>query len=398
MLLKYSDVKSETQATPSTDNGYHHSRPASEHDSMLDGSSYRSTDQPGSSDAASENGAQMVPPQSHRQSSTPAFAPSASASPAIHDPSAWQVFYANSENRVYPSYFDRRLGPEISTDYMGYMNMAKNLKHNADAETDRCRQGMKYLEAALYFILSGKAMEHDCETEPSASLRIYTDTLSFIKFVASVFMREKQEGSLNSKLAVISFRCQSLLSLKIYNMRRQEHKDTQRRLNSYFKNFTKSSSGEGSSNANNTSGNANSWNGQRTSGSPSHPSQTPSPAGSVGSEGSQSSGYTTSTEGTRSKNGPPQVGHTPPHPQPPSATPTVPVPTVIHNLLIKQNQLSGHLATAHDMWIEADNYVFKNGIQDFFIELDRACSPLTLHSSLTDLVYYAYCGLHRLKE
>lgn len=296
--------------------------------------------------------------------------------------------------------------PEINTDYMGFMNMAKHLKHTADAEKDRCLQAMKYLEAALYFILSGKAMENDSETETSASLRIYKDTLSFIKYVASVFMREKQGGSLNTKLAVISLRCQSLLSLKIYKMRRHEHKEVQRELNNYFtnsQNCNKQGSAEATANSGNNANNANnSWNGQRTSGSPSHLSQTPSPAGSVGSEGSQSSGYTTSTEGARSKNSgstASAVGHTPPHPQPPPpGSANVPVPHNIHALFVKQNQLSGHLATAHDMWIEADNYVYKNGMEDFFIGLDRVVSPLTLHSSLSELVYYVQCGLQRLKD
>lgn len=124
------------------------------------------------------------------------------------------------------------------------------------------------------------------------------------------------------------------------------------------------------------------WGGQRATGSPSHLSQTPSPAGSVGSEGSQSSGYTTSTEGNRSKGSgiaPPPVGHTPPHPQPPqgahATVPVVPVPVNIHSLIMTQNHLSSHLASAHDMWIEADHYVFQNGMEGkllkhFFLRID----------------------------
>lgn len=197
------------------------------------------------------------------------------------------------------------------------------------------------------------------------------------------------------------------------------------------------------------SGNGQQWGGQRGGGSPSHPSQTPSPAGSVGSEGSQSSGYTTSTEGTRSKasSSAPPVGHTPPHPQPPpgahGAVSTVSVPANIHSLIIKQNYLSSQLASALDMWMEADEYVAKNNIKgeavccvvlcmglsivvgvlpakpcsglavavclslphtltvpflsEFFAELDHQASPLTLHSSLPELVLYVQCGLHRIR-
>ncbi|MPC36331.1 hypothetical protein E2C01_029786 [Portunus trituberculatus] len=129
-----------------------------------------------------------------------------------------------------------------------------------------------------------------------------------------------------------------------------------------LQNFSKSGNIETSG------GNGQQWGGQRGAGSPSHPSQTPSPAGSVGSEGSQSSGYTTSTEG-RSKAGAsaPPVGHTPPHPQPPqgahASVSMVSVPVNIHTLIMKQNCLSSHLASAHDMWMEADEYVSKNNIK-----------------------------------
>ncbi|XP_042204375.1 AF4/FMR2 family member 4-like isoform X2 [Homarus americanus] len=406
------DKAEESGTTPSADSNGYASRPASEHESRVGSASYRSsgdqtkTSDSGGTDASSsaaqlDNSAPMVAPLAQRQSAsstTSSAAPATSALATARPPSEQSLLhghYANSQERLYASYFERRL-PEINRDYMGYLNMAKQLKHIADGETDRSMQAMKYLEAALYFILSGKAMETDNDT--SASLTMYKDTLNFIKWVSSVFRRENQEGSINTKLAVISLRCQSLLSLKIYKMRRIEHKENQRQLNRYFQNYNKTGGVE-------TAGsNGQQWGGQRATGSPSHLSQTPSPAGSVGSEGSQSSGYTTSTEGTRSKGGiaPPPVGHTPPHPQPPqgahATVPVVPVPVNIHNLIIKQNQLSSHLASAHDMWIEADHYVFQNGMQDFFIELDRHVSPLTLHSSLYELVCYVQYGLHRLKD
>lgn len=43
------------------------------------------------------------------------------------------------------------------------------------------------------------------------------------------------ESHVNSAVSMCcSLRCQSLLSLKIYQMRRFEHKDNQRQLNRYF--------------------------------------------------------------------------------------------------------------------------------------------------------------------
>lgn len=37
-------------------------------------------------------------------------------------------------------------------------------------------------------------------------------------------------------------------------------------------------------------------------------------------------------------------------------------------------------------------------VSDFFIKLDRQCKPLTLHSSLIDLVEYVKAGIKWLKE
>ncbi|XP_064095081.1 AF4/FMR2 family member 1-like isoform X2 [Macrobrachium nipponense] len=382
-----------------------HATPGTEHDTRVDGASFRSngdqtvTTSDGNgetpaSEAQQENGTPMVPPQSHKQASVFSTGVAMGSAQSFPDQSSFEAYYLNLHKRFYPSYFERKVMPENNVDYMGFLSMAKDLKHTADAEADRSVQVMKYLEAALYFILSGKAMENDPKTEESASLRIYKDTLNFIRHVSSIVMREKQDVSLDNRLAVISLRCQSLLSLQIYRMIRHEYKDIQRQLSNYVNNYGKHGSIETTSNAANPS----TWGGHRTSGSPSHLSQTPSPAGSVGSEGSQSSGYNTSTEGARTKNGPPPVGHTPPHPQPPPGSGTVPVPQHIHTLFMKQHQYSFHLATAHDLWTEADNYVFKNDMQEFFIELDHLVSPLTLHSSLSELVYYVQCGLQRLKD
>lgn len=63
-----------------------------------------------------------------------------------------------------------------------YLTEAKRLKHSADEECDLTAQGMLYLEAVLYFLLTGNAMESDPLTE-KASFTMYKDTLSLIKWV-----------------------------------------------------------------------------------------------------------------------------------------------------------------------------------------------------------------------
>jgi AF-4 proto-oncoprotein C-terminal region len=65
-------------------------------------------------------------------------------------------------------------------DQTRFLSEAKRLKHAADKETDHLTQAMLYLEAVLYFLLSGDAMEKDVVSE-KAAFTMYKDTLSLIK-------------------------------------------------------------------------------------------------------------------------------------------------------------------------------------------------------------------------
>lgn len=61
-----------------------------------------------------------------------------------------------------------------------FLAEAKRLKHTADRETDQTSQAMQYLEAALFFLLTGHAMEHVSGTEKTP-YTMYNDTLTLIK-------------------------------------------------------------------------------------------------------------------------------------------------------------------------------------------------------------------------
>lgn len=65
-------------------------------------------------------------------------------------------------------------------DHNCFLNEAKRLKHAADKATDHLAQAMLYLEAVLYFLLTGTAMEKDSITE-KAAFTMFKDTLSLIK-------------------------------------------------------------------------------------------------------------------------------------------------------------------------------------------------------------------------
>lgn len=108
-------------------------------------------------------------------------------------------------------------------------------------QTDRTLQAVQYLEAVLFFILTGDAMEHDRMTEKSA-FTMYKDTLNLIRFISSKFRHQPQAGSqsanIDAKLQILSSRCQSLLNLKLFKMRRHEVKEFSKLLGEYHAKVT----------------------------------------------------------------------------------------------------------------------------------------------------------------
>lgn len=61
--------------------------------------------------------------------------------------------------------------------YQGYLGEAQRLKHEADRELDSLAQAMLYLDAVLYFLLTGNAMDRE-----SSAFTIYKDTLKLIRY------------------------------------------------------------------------------------------------------------------------------------------------------------------------------------------------------------------------
>ncbi|XP_018301474.1 AF4/FMR2 family member 4 isoform X1 [Mycetomoellerius zeteki] len=291
--------------------------------------------------------------------------------------------------RVYYSYFDpqNEILEDQDRDHDQYLTEAKRLKHNADEENDLTAQGMMYLEAALYFLLTGDAMESDSVTE-KASYTMYKDTLSLIKYISSKFKSQTNnspENSIHTKLAILSLWCQSRLYSKLYNMRKQEMKEVQKIVNDFNQKQSQQSA------AQTTPAQA------EGQGTPSL-SPTPSPAGSVGSVGSQSSsGY--SSGGQHPTQQPP--AQQPPAQQPSAQQPVnnqpISVPLQVFNAMIKQNQYSGLLMNGHDLWDQAIKQARQEENRSFFIDLDRRLGPLTSYSSLRELVRYVQAGIKKLR-
>ncbi|KAL3267149.1 hypothetical protein HHI36_011288 [Cryptolaemus montrouzieri] len=290
-----------------------------------------------------------------------------------------------NSGREYHSYFEKPEEPSEyeESDQNKHLSEAKRLKHLADAETDTIKQCMLYLEAVLYFLLTGNAMEHESVTE-KAAFTMYKDTLALIIYISTKFRQHQNFSPVHTKLAVLSYRCQALLYYKLLKMKKQEAKDIQKLITDYC---TKNAATQDQQNQPPLGAQPN-----QGQGTPSPLSPTPSPAGSVGSVGSQSSGYSSGELAARGNH----MVAAPSHPQ--NVGPCMWVPLSVYTAMTKQNQTYMYLLSYMDLWETADNLVFNGGYTEFFIELDRLCKPLTLHSSLTDLVTYIRKGIEKLKK
>ena len=147
---------------------------------------------------------------------------------------------------------------------------------------------------------------------------------------------------MDSKLTILSYRCQSLLYLKLYKLRKNELKEISQKLEELLKN----ASDMQSSPVGNGGG-----------------SPTPSPAGSEGSVCSKSSGYTSAGELPMSGSAARQHGNitggvlTPPSHNPGiSAGGTMSVP---HTLMQKQYNYSNYLTLCHDLWDNAEMFMVR---------------------------------------
>ena len=68
------------------------------------------------------------------------------------------------------------------------------------------------------------------------------------------------------------------------------------------------------------------------------------------------------------------------------------------NVMQNQYNFCSYLSQCHELWEQADLYVRKSQCEDFFIHLDQECGPLTLESSVKDLVNYTRKGLASISD
>ncbi|XP_051877206.1 AF4/FMR2 family member 2 isoform X2 [Pristis pectinata] len=241
-----------------------------------------------------------------------------------------------------------------------YMQEAKKLKHRADALLDKFGKAVNYADAALSFIECGNAMERD-PLEAKSPYTMYSETVELIRYA----MRLKNfTGSLatiaDKKLAVLCYRCLSLLYLRMFRLKKDHAMKYSRSLMEYFKSSSKASQVPSPWGTNG-----------KTTGTASPLSPSPSPVSSVGSHGSS-----TSTTGSS-----------------PSAT--ISIPQRIHHMAASHVNITNNILRSYEHWDTADKLAREN--KEFFHELDTLMGSLTQHSTMTTLVRYTRQGLHWLR-
>ncbi|CAK1542669.1 unnamed protein product [Leptosia nina] len=259
---------------------------------------------------------------------------------------------------IYYSYFEQLPADALSDeerDHKYYLAEAKRLRSAAESEQHALPRVMLYLESVLCFVLTGRVLELELDTK--RAFTIYRETIEYIKSIHSMPQRIRAEArkkggephSTFSKLDILSLRVQALLYLRMFKMYNREVKEYYKIVQEYQQKVGNPACAE----------------------SVSPLSPTPSPAGSVGSGGSASSGYCS-------------LAHA--------------VPAHAHNALLQLTKYYTFLYVAHDLWEQADCLCRLRPNQDLFIAVDRKCGPLTLFSTFRHLVQYVRYAISLLKS
>uniref|UniRef100_A0A8D0FAX4 AF4/FMR2 C-terminal homology domain-containing protein n=1 Tax=Strix occidentalis caurina TaxID=311401 RepID=A0A8D0FAX4_STROC len=211
-------------------------------------------------------------------------------------------------------------------------------------QLEKFGKAVNYADAALSFIECGNAMERD-PLEAKSPYTMYSETVELIRYA----MRLKNftgssatEG--DKKLAVLCYRCLSLLYLRMFKLKKDHAMKYSRSLMEYFKVIFILTE------------------------TPSPMSLSPSPVSSAGS-----------STGTASS----------------SSAGTITIPQRIHHMAASHVNITNNVLRSYEHWDMADKLTKEN--KEFFVDLDSVMGPLTQHSSMTNLVRYVRQGLHWLR-
>uniref|UniRef100_H3AK67 ALF transcription elongation factor 4 n=1 Tax=Latimeria chalumnae TaxID=7897 RepID=H3AK67_LATCH len=240
-----------------------------------------------------------------------------------------------------------------------YLQEAKKLKHNADALSDRFDKAVYYLDAVVSFIECGNALERSAQ-ESKSPFPMYSETVELIKYTMKLknYMAPDATAA-DKRLAVLCLRCQSLLYLRLFKLKKESALKYSKTLTEHLKNSYNNSQAQ----------------------SPgrlfSKPTGMPSPVSpklSPGNTGSYSSAAN----------------------NPSGSSSSVTIPQRIHQMAASYVQVTSNFLYGTEVWDQAEQLAKEQ--KDFFTELDKVMNPLMFNTStMTDLVRYTRQGLHWLR-
>ncbi|XP_033995781.1 AF4/FMR2 family member 4 isoform X5 [Trematomus bernacchii] len=239
-----------------------------------------------------------------------------------------------------------------------YLQEAKKLKHNADALLDRFEKAVYYLDAVVSFVECGNALEKSAQ-EAKSPFPMYAETVELIKYTMKLKSYLAPDAtSADKRLAVLCLRCQSLLYLRLFKLRKDSALKYSKTLTEHLKNSLS-----------NTQAPSPGMGNSKTAGMPSpvSPKLSPGTAGSYSSVSSSS-----------------------------SASSSVTIPQRIHQMAASYVQVTSNFLYATEVWDQAEQLSKEQ--KEFFLELDKVMGPLIFNtSSMTELVRYTRQGLHWLR-
>ncbi|KAK5918241.1 hypothetical protein CgunFtcFv8_003020 [Champsocephalus gunnari] len=240
-----------------------------------------------------------------------------------------------------------------------YLQEAKKLKHNADALLDRFEKAVYYLDAVVSFVECGNALEKSAQ-EAKSPFPMYAETVELIKYTMKLKSYLAPDAtSADKRLAVLCLRCQSLLYLRLFKLRKDSALKYSKTLTEHLKNSLS-----------NTQAPSPGMGNSKAAGMPSpvSPKLSPGTAGSYSSVSSSSS----------------------------SASSSVTIPQRIHQMAASYVQVTSNFLYATEVWDQAEQLSKEQ--KEFFLELDKVMGPLIFNtSSMTELVRYTRQGLHWLR-
>uniref|UniRef100_A0A146VKL2 AF4/FMR2 family member 4 n=2 Tax=Fundulus heteroclitus TaxID=8078 RepID=A0A146VKL2_FUNHE len=249
-----------------------------------------------------------------------------------------------------------------------YLQEAKKLKHNADALTNRFEKAVYYLDAVVSFVECGNALEKSAQ-EAKSPFPMYAETVELIRYTMKLKSYMAPDAtSADKRLAVLCLKCQSLLYLRLFKLRKDSALKYSKTLTEHLKVLQVSYKLKTKNSLSNTQAPSPGM-GNKAAGMPSpvSPKLSPGTAGSYSSVSSNS-----------------------------SASSSVTIPQRIHQMAASYVQVTSNFLYATEIWDQAEQVAKEQ--KEFFSELDKVMGPLIFNtSSMTELVRYTRQGLHWLR-